>query len=448
MNRWKEIIVKLNKSLIAQAQDEAEREGKPRLLRDDEVKGLFVRVVSNDKNPVSSLRYRVGRGRGAPIKEVKLGELTKEFPIDAARRQALKIKTAAHDGRDIIQEAKDKADQEKKAAVENAERRFEVVAERWLDAIDEKRWKDGPRIVRSDLKTAWMGRQIDAITKQDVIDLVRAVSERAKNSGRANATGAQGARVLSTANRLFNWCIGENILKEGQNPCFLVKAPVRHKRGERVLTEPEIRAFWTATGQLGYPFGVCFRLLLLTLQRKETVAKSERGEQDFKDGIWNIPPDHLKGGEKRHALPLTPDIEAQFRIAMEASEHPTRLFSSDGETKISGWSKIKTKLDELMEIELSREADALGKDPASYTLKPWVFHDLRRTGASAMVNEPCNIDSDTIDYVQHHLPAKMTEIQLTYQLVKNRKRMHNALLAWNARLREILSEGPDLDQKK
>jgi hypothetical protein len=98
-----------------------------------------------------------------------------------------------------------------------------------------------------------------------------------------------------------------------------------------------------------------------------------------------------------------------------------------------------------MKIELSREADALGENPAKYALKPWVYHDLRRTAASAMVNEPCNIDSDTIDYVLHHLPEKITELQLTYMLVKNRGRMHNALLIWNARLKEILAKGPKLD---
>lgn len=434
--------MKLNKALIAQAAIDAERDGKAKLLRDDDVKGLFIRVVSSSKLPVAAFRYRVGRGRTAHIRETKLGELTPAFPLDAARRRALEIKTAAHQGRDLIQEAKDETERKKLVAIVDEERRFSVVAEKWLAAIAEKRWKDAPRITRKDLVFEWGNRQIDKISKKDVLALVEKVTERAKNSGRANATGAQGARVLSTANRLFDWCIGQDILKE--NPCFLVKPSVRHRRRTRLLSEPEIRAFWRVTGQLGYPFGVCCRLMLLTLQREETVAKSMRGEQDFKDGIWNIPADHLKGGEKRHALAMTPDIEEQFRLALKTSAHETRLFSSDGETKISGWSKTKKKLDRLMQIELFREADTLGKDPADYILKPWVYHDLRRTAASAMVNEPCEIDSDTIDYVLHHLPEKMTELQLTYMLVKNRKKMHAALLTWNARLQQILEEGPKL----
>ena len=56
------------------------------------------------------------------------------------------------------------------------------------------------------------------------------------------------------------------------NPCDGLKPPTKEKARDRVLSDDEIRWFWLATEELGWPFGHLFRVLLLTAQRRDEVA--------------------------------------------------------------------------------------------------------------------------------------------------------------------------------
>jgi integrase len=431
--------VKITKALLSEQAALAEARGKAILLR--EGTGFQVRVVSPSKSPVAAVRYRLGAaGRKAPIKEAKIGEITLSFSLDAARRRADEIKSAARQGRDLIQEERDAREAEIKDKQMAVDLLFEVVGEKWIAWLEkkEKRHRDTPRIVRKDLIPAWKGKRVDHITKSDIREIARTVTERAKSSGRANATGRQGDAVLKVARRFFKWAISEDYVKA--NPTMDLQADVRDGKRTRRLSPREIRAYWKSTGQLGYPFGPCLRLMLLTAQRENMVARADLNEVDYDDQLWEIPPERTKKvvQEKPHILPLTNRMIEIFQQAEKLSASETLFFSTTGETAISGWSNAKETLDELMLIEMKLEAKAMGEDPDDVALTPWILHDLRRTAGTAMV-EQCGVELKIADLVLHHLPRNMTEIQVRYLLGLHEKEMLEALELWDAWLVEILA---------
>ena len=62
------------------------------------------------------------------------------------------------------------------------------------------------------------------------------------------------------------------------------------------------------------------------------------------------------------------------------------VFSNDGKTKISAYSKFKKRFDEAVLAELRQQ------DPTAAPLKNWVLHDLRRTARSLLSRAGVNAD--------------------------------------------------------
>ena len=118
------------------------------------------------------------------------------------------------------------------------------------------------RMFDHDVLPAWRGRRIQDITRRDVIELMDGLIDR--------GVGPMTNRVFSIVRKLFNWCVGRDII--AASPCVGLRPPVAETSRDRVLTDDEIKAFWKGTEALGYPFGPLFRLMLLTGQREGEVA--------------------------------------------------------------------------------------------------------------------------------------------------------------------------------
>jgi integrase len=447
----KDASVAITKALIDAAARVAEETREPQELRDDKGTGMFVRVTGRDRRPVAFVRFSLGIGRSAKRVERKIGEISTAYPLEAARRRALELRTAGREGKDLVAEtmaAQERKKQDEQLAVE---RMVPVVARAWLDHLDdnEKRWTEPRRIMESDVIPAWKDRRIEAIMKADVRALVEKITKRAKNSGKPGATGAQGGKVLATVKRWFEWCIDQDFV--AANPCRRLKPEVRDGQCQRVLEDHEIRAFWRAADRMGYPFGICAQLLLLTAQRRSMVSQSTSREFDFETHRrWNIPKEHTKKVKqlKPHLVPVTDWMQALFERAMGESPAKKLLFSTNGESSISGWSKYKRKLNKKMLKELQREAKATGADPRAVKLVRWTLHDLRRSAATKMVRKPLGIEPKIIDLILHHMPAEISELRAIYMLEKNEDEMREALESWGAELRRILAAGPKLDENE
>jgi integrase len=222
--------------------------------------------------------------------------------------------------------------------------------------------------------------------------------------------------VLAALRKLMNW----HAARDDDFVSPIVKGMARTKPKERardrVLTDDEIRALWVATekgrGDASQDmrtaddlFSALVRTLLLTAQRREEVAQMARSEIGA-DGIWTIPAERNKT-KKPKLVPLTGGV-VDIVAGLERVNGTDLVFTTNGETSFSGFTKAKSRLDAAMLVDLRAIAvkrndtssiaalddiqNWLGARPkeakaARQKLKRiwWTLHDLRRTAKTLMM---------------------------------------------------------------
>lgn len=110
---------------------------------------------------------------------------------------------------------------------------------------------------------AWGERNIQSITKRDVIDLLDGIAD----SGRVVTAN----RIRAYLNKFLNWAVERDILPI--SPATGIKPVAKEVSRDRVLTDDEIRWFWAACEAEGFPWGPLGQMLLLTGQRLNEVPR-------------------------------------------------------------------------------------------------------------------------------------------------------------------------------
>ena len=100
---------------------------------------------------------------------------------------------------------------------------------------------------------------------------------------------------------MLAWCVERGLL--AASPAAGVKAPGEERARDRVLEPHEVAAIWQASGGLGWPFGALFRLLLLTGQRRDEVARMAWPDLDLDRKLWTLPRELTKA-DRVHEVPL------------------------------------------------------------------------------------------------------------------------------------------------
>ena len=217
------------------------------------------------------------------------------------------------------------------------------------------------------------------------------------------------------------------------SPCDRVKAPATESDRDRVLTDEEVRWLWKATDRLRYPFGPFVRLLLLTGQRRDEVAKSRWREFPQPD-LWHIPAERTKNGIATD-VPLS--AAAQDVVAsLPRIGRAGYLFTSNGETAISGYSDAKERLDKYMVAVAREEAQERGQDPDQVELRPWRLHDLRRTLASGMarLEHPPHV----VEAVLNHRAGTISGVAAVYNRYSYGREKSRALEAWGQYVMDLV----------
>jgi integrase len=202
-------------------------------------------------------------------------------------------------------------------------------------------------------------------------------------------------RVLAHLRRAFNW----HATRDDTFTPPIVKGMARTKPAERArkrtLDDQEIRDLWEALDMLHGTTAIpkCFagfvRFLLLSAQRRGMVAAMAWPEVD--GGDWVIPEHKHKGkGHGDHVVPLTDALLALIGPKQKAG---CVFTSNGGAIPFSGFSKAKAALDG----KLTQIRKAAGW-PA---MKPWTYHDLRRTARSLMSR--AGVPSDHAERVLAHV---------------------------------------------
>ena len=231
----------------------------------------------------------------------------------------------------------------------------------------------------------WEGRPITEITKQDVRDLLSTIL--------ADGYDARANKTLVILRQVFNWAYDHD--KIDAVPTDRIKPPGAERSRDRVLSASELVAIWDACygsgrgqgGRDSHVYGDIVRVLMLTGQRRNEVARMQWSEIDFDRRLWSLPAARSKNALP-HLVPLSSPVLTILRRQqverVELEEPCPWVFTSNGEIPFSGWSQSKRRLDERCGV-----AD-------------WRIHDLRRTLVTGM-NEELRISPHVVESVVNHV---------------------------------------------
>jgi hypothetical protein len=350
--------VKLTAAFVDRAAVEA---GAKRTSYWDETLPNFGLLVTASGHKSWIVQYRAGHGRDGTDRRMTLKTV---LSLDDARKEARAILGAVAKGGDPLGER----------------RREEAKSENTLRAIVENFLKrDGAKLRSAAEQRATFerlvfpklgARQIGEIKRSEIAKLLDKIEDQ---HGSRMAT-----LTLAYLRRAMNWHAAR--VDDFRSP--IVRGMARGVVGkrDRILDDAELRALWHASLAWDHPYSHMLRFILLTAVRRDEAADMLWAELESAD-LWLIPAARYKtkldfevplSGAARDVLGAVTRVSKKF------------VFSSDGETPISGFSKFKIKFEPKMLTELRKLAEERGDDPDKVTLPRWTVHDLRRSARSLM----------------------------------------------------------------
>jgi integrase len=205
---------------------------------------------------------------------------------------------------------------------------------------------------------------------------------------------------------------------------------------DRELTENEIRWLWSATENIGQPFGPLVRLLLLTGARREEIARMTWNELS-NDGATLVIPASRTKNRRPHLLDLPRAAQEILGNIKHIAGKPAYVFTTNGKTPVSGFSKIKTRLDHAI---LAAAKDERRKE---VMVPPWRLHDLRRTAATGMA--AIGVQPHVIEAVLNHVSGHRAGVAGIYNRFDYRNEKREALEHWATRVLAVVA-GPKVVQ--
>lgn len=416
-------------------------------LWDEDTKGFGLKVTPSGSK-VYVLQYRPkGAVRTAAPKRVTIGKHGSPWTPDTARDEAVRLLGLVADRRDPAAELAAEKARTAEEAADSFNAMLDAFTERYLKKKSKAHWPETRRTLDFDAGRAWGSRPVASISKRDVVRLLDEVMDRPRKRRKGEVgdgdmvkgSPVQANRLHTALKTFFGWCVSTGRLEA--SPMDHVARPAEESTRERVLDDWELRLVWRASETLGYPFGPLFRLLILTLQRRDEVGGLHRselsagalGEGPMPDRpVWVIPSKRAKNS-RIHDVPLSADAVALLR----AMPWPHDLaFTTTGDTPASGFSRAKDRLDAAI-TELRRaEAAATGEDAGSVgPLNHWTLHDLRRTGATALA--AMGIGEHVTEKLLNHQPKVQRGVAGIYNRHSYLEERRAALEAWARRVNAI-----------
>jgi integrase len=262
-------------------------DGAEAVLWDGELKGFGVRVQRGDAKSYV-LHYRVGTGRGAPLRKLTIGRHGSPWTAELARAEAKRLLGLVAQGKDP---AGAKADA--KVAPTVAE-----LAARFLAEHAEAKRKAS---TAKEYRRLFEHVVLPAIGKRKVADVTRRDIERLHQARRATPTEAN--RALACLSTMFNIAERWGMRPDGSNPCRHVEKYPQRRR-ERFLSPAELARLGDAlAAHDGSPFAVAaVKLLVFTGARLGEVLGLRWEWIDFDRGEARLP-DSKTGAKTLHLPP-------------------------------------------------------------------------------------------------------------------------------------------------
>jgi integrase len=414
--------VKISKATV----DAAQPGETDRMYWDKAIAGFGLKITPAGRK-VYLYRYRLAPpGRAAKTNPITLtigkhGDLTPDQARDRATELAGKVAVGV-DPR--AEERRERVEAEARAR-RDTDLAFDLKADQWLDHYEHEKERrpssvsQAKLVVRNHLKPALKSKPLPEIGKSDIQSIIDAMPVRQKAMRRA---------VFAYASILFGWATSSGYID--RNPLQDMNKPPAPKARERVLTDEELSAIWRAAAELPKPFGPFYRLLILTGQRRDEVATLSWADLDRAAATWTIPAERAKNG-RAHIVPLSAQVIAEFdALAGSSLQWPRSGFvlTTTGRTPISGFSKAKAALDDLI--------TAAGGEP----MADWRVHDLRRTLATGL--QRLGVRFEVTEAVLNHISGSKGGVAGIYQRHDWKDEKRAALTAWASHVERLLSGAP------
>ncbi len=221
----------------------------------------------------------------------------------------------------------------------------------------------------------WGKRPAASIKEREIVDFLDDIVD--------GGTPVLANNMHTALSKFFAWAKSPSGARAIEiNPCLEIKQPTKDKRGERTLSDAELRALWRVALHLGYPQGTAYRMLILTGQRKSIIGQCRAEQIDRRETLWTISAAQEGAKGTGHILPITDAMAALFDECKGSAPY---LFSTTGGQKpLYLGGKLKCEIDLLMAEELRQEAEADGRDRDTVQLPEWDNHDIRRTFRSRL----------------------------------------------------------------
>jgi integrase len=294
---------------------------KDRLTFDTECRGLGVRATVSGTRTfiVQWTDPETLRKRREPLGV--WGGITIDQAREAARIRLSEV-AKGNDPR-VEREAKKKA-----AAQEKAETRLtlDALVDDWAKLhLSGRRPRYRTEAVRA-IKCAfsdYLKRPAARITRADVVHVLDQVVKA--------DTPAIAGRTLAYCRACYSWARKRD--KVPDNPFSGLPIPTASLARKRVLSDEELGKVWNAAAGMGEPWGPLFRVLLLSLGRREEVAGMRWSELSVDLSTWTIPGSRMKRGQP-HVVALPETARAALR-AVTRVKGQDLVFSTTGKTPVS-----------------------------------------------------------------------------------------------------------------
>ena len=160
----------------------------------------------------------------------------------------------------------------------------------------------------------------------------------------------------------------------------------------------------------------------------------EWSEINLDTGLWSIPRQKAKN-DHGHDVQLF--VEAVTIIRALPRITGPYVFSTNGKTPVSGFSRAKERLDASMLAVLKEAAAERGGNPAETALDPWILHDLRRTATTGMA--ALRVLPHVVDRILNHTSATIRGVARVYNRFEYADERRTALEAWGRAIDAIVS---------
>lgn len=353
--------------------------------------------------------------------------------LAAAHRLVAELRHQIAQGRDPGATHMAERERRRAATLDREANTFSTAARDFIEQYASKktrRWEEQARLlgirpenltlIPKGLADRWNKRPVAEIDGHDIYGVVDE-TRRSGAPGLARRsdgpTEARARAMLSCLSRMFRWLVQHRRID--LNPCAGVHRPETPKARERVLTDGEILKFWSAAEAERVEFGAPLKLLLLTGCRLNEVAGMTSGELSDDYMTWNIPGARTKNG-RPHLVPLAPLAKQILAGVKKPAAGQGYIFSTtNGISPVSGWSKIKNRMDQRMKIP------------------HWRLHDLRRTAATGMAE--IGIAPHIVEAALNHVSGAKVGVAGVYNRAQYAAEKKAALARWAAHVQGIVS---------